>query len=147
MVWHADLEPLGHDDIVAVGWLEPEREFSRGPVSLEFATAFCELAVDPWQPFAYAGTHSCGYCRLSGGVIGFFHLGSRSIRVGSSNLYVPAGSKLFLCPSLMIHYADAHEYAPPQEFIRAVIECPPMRSMEYLKAIRPFADRLKDLHP
>lgn len=146
MVWHADLEPLGHNDIVAVGWLEPGREYNRGPVSPEFATAFCDLAVYPWQPFAYAGRQSCGFCRLSRGPSVFME-GNRPVDVGCTNLYVPAGSKLYLCPSMMIHYADAHEYAPPEEFMRAVLKCPPMRSMEYLKAIRPFANRLHDLHP
>ena len=146
MVWHADLEPLGHDDIVAVGWLEPGKEFHRGAVTREFVAAFCDLAVNPWQPFAYAGSHACGYCRLTGGPA-YFQAGNRSIRVGSANLYVPGGSKLYLCPSLIIHYADAHEYAPPEEFMRAVLECPLMRSTEYLKAIQPFVKRLHDLHP
>ena len=146
MVWHADLEPLGHNDILAVGWLEPGREYNRGPVAPTFAAAFCDLVADPWQPFACAGFHSCGFCRLSGGSH-FFQLGNRSVQVGTSNLYVPAASKVFFCPSLMIHYADAHEYAPPEEFIRAVLECPPMRSKEYLKAIKPFAQRLQDVHP
>ena len=67
MVWHADLEPLEHSDILAVGWLEPGHEFNRGPVTREFAAAFCDLAVNPWQPFVYAGRHSCGFCRLSRG--------------------------------------------------------------------------------
>jgi hypothetical protein len=146
MVWHADLEPLGHEDIVAVGWLEPGKEYRHGPVSPDFAPAICDLLADPWQPFAYLGWHSCGFCRLSGGSHSF-RLGNRSIEVGRLNLYVPTESKLYLCPSMAIHYADAHEYAPPEEFIRAVSECPPMRSMEYLKAIKPFAARLRDLHP
>ena len=33
------------------------------------------------------------------------------------------------------HYIDAHEFQPPPEFQRAVMSCPPMRSMEYFKAI------------
>ena len=30
---------------------------------------------------------------------------------------------------------DAHGYSPPAEFQQAVMDCPPMRSMDYLKAI------------
>ena len=42
----------------------------------------------------------------------------------------------YASPSTILHYVDSHGYAPPLEFQRAVIECPPMRSMEYLRAIQ-----------
>jgi hypothetical protein len=30
---------------------------------------------------------------------------------------------------------NAHSYRPPEEFCAAVLACPPMRSMKYLKAM------------
>jgi hypothetical protein len=49
----------------------------------------------------------------------------------------PDGSRrlFYVAPSLVLHYVDAHEYLPPESFQRAVMACPPMRSMEYLRAI------------
>jgi hypothetical protein len=42
---------------------------------------------------------------------------------------------LAVAPSLILHSMDAHEYAPPAAFCEAVLACPPMRSMDYLRAI------------
>jgi hypothetical protein len=43
---------------------------------------------------------------------------------------------VYVAPSLVVHYIDAHQYAPPDAFQHAVTSCPPMRSMDYFKAIR-----------
>jgi hypothetical protein len=42
---------------------------------------------------------------------------------------------LYAAPSLILHYIDAHEYAPPEAFCEAVLACPPMGSEAYLQAI------------
>ncbi|AMV29564.1 hypothetical protein VT84_34535 [Gemmata sp. SH-PL17] len=55
--------------------------------------------------------------------------------MGVSNLWLPGDGFLFVAPSLILHYMDAHEYSPPDEFQEAVRACPPMRSMAYLKAL------------
>jgi hypothetical protein len=34
---------------------------------------------------------------------------------------------------------DSHGYVPPEEFIEAVLDCPPMRSTEYLQALKSVA--------
>jgi hypothetical protein len=34
---------------------------------------------------------------------------------------------------------DSHGYAPPEEFIEAVLDCPPMRSAEYMEALESVA--------
>ena len=56
--------------------------------------------------------------------------------MGVSNVYVPGNAVIYVAPSLVAHYVDAHEYQPPKEFMEAVLQCPPMRSMEYLRAIK-----------
>ncbi|NNB86422.1 hypothetical protein HJC10_33875 [Corallococcus exiguus] len=43
---------------------------------------------------------------------------------------------MFIAPTMIVHYIDAHEYVPPMEFQEAALKCPEMRSMAYLKAIR-----------
>ncbi len=38
---------------------------------------------------------------------------------------------VYVAPSTIVHYIDAHGYAPPPAFCHAVFTCPPMRTMEY----------------
>lgn len=140
-----DLSPMENPQLIAVGWLGRGEPFSQGPVGEAFVDALVGLLQDPWQPCVAAGSHRCELCRISGGPTHFHHAGG-SIPLGQLNLYVPYDGKIFVAPSLIVHYADAHEYAPPELFQEAVVRCPPMRSMDYLKAIlkngpRGFAGR------
>ena len=64
-----------------------------------------------------------------------FRLREASVTLGAANLFVPADRFLYVAPSLILHYVDSHAYAPPKEFQDAVLECPEMRSMAYLKAV------------
>jgi hypothetical protein len=40
-----------------------------------------------------------------------------------------------VAPGGILHYVEAHNYLPPEEFRRAVLECPPMTSRAYLAAL------------
>lgn len=141
---YPDLTPIseipseGSPKLLAVGWLEPGHEFPCGEVGNEFVSKLVDLLVNPWQPAVVMGRHKCGFCRFSGGPCSFRLANSATsseIRIGVSNLWLPANGFLFVAPSLIVHYIDSHGYLPPAEFQKAVIACPPMRSMEYLKAI------------
>ncbi len=146
MAHYPDLAPCDyftpeHDDkLVAVGWLARGHDFSRGDVDYELLTRLHQLLVNPWQPCVAMGTHPCGFCRVSGGPCEFT-LDNTTATVGVANLFVPAEGRLFVSPSLILHYIDAHDYWPPSEFCDAVMECPEMRSVEYLKLIRKVAPR------
>jgi hypothetical protein len=123
-----DFTPMEHPQLIAVGYLAQGEPFSRGPIGEVFVGALLDLLLDPWQPSVAAGFHRCdGPQRLQ--------YAGRSIPLGASSLYVPHEGKIFVSPSLIAHYVDAHEYAPPQVFQEAVLRCPPMRSIEYLRAI------------
>ena len=137
----ADLTPCGlweienTDAVRAVGWLEPGHDYSRGGVPEDVVRSLVHLLVNPWQPVVSAGVHRCSFCRFTGGP-GTISFESTTITVGASNVFVPGEGVVYAAPSLIVHYMDAHEYAPPPQFQRAVLDCPPMRSMAYLKAIR-----------
>jgi hypothetical protein len=140
---YPDLTPFssseGSPKLLAVGWLEPGHDYHRGNVRTEFVCKLAELLVNPWQPAMSMGPHRCAFCRLSGGPASFRLenvVSSSDVRLGVSNLWLPADGCLYIAPSLILHYMDAHEYSPPDEFQSAVMACPPMRSMEYLKALR-----------
>ena len=126
--------PFDHEGkLIAVGWLEPDFEYTQGEVDPDVVAELCNLCVDPWEPAVLMGWHDCGFCRFTTGTRAFTY--NHTVTLGISNLFIPADGFLYVAPSLILHYIDAHGYAPPQEFCDAVQKCPPMRSMDYLKAI------------
>ena len=81
--------------VIAIGWLDRSHPYTQGPVGEPFFSRLMELLVDPWQPAIMAGSHRCDLCLFSGGP-GTVHFGSgslqRSVRVGQTNLFVPAAT-------------------------------------------------------
>lgn len=140
MAHYPDLGPcdyFGPTDarLVAVGWLQPGRPYSQGRVSLQFFEGLARLLENPWQPFAVAGRHPCEFCVFTGGPAEI-RVGGTVVSLGMSNVYVPSEQGVFVAPSLVLHFIDAHGYAPPRSFQDAVAACPTMRSLDYLKSIR-----------
>jgi hypothetical protein len=143
MAWFPDLSPCTYFEfeldkpLLAVGWLENGKPFSTGRVTADFFEHLCALLVDPWVRYAFFGPHACDFCQFT--ALGQMHFREYTINVGNKNLFVPDRKVLYVMPSLAAHYIDAHGYAPPREFIDAVMSCPPMRSMEYLRALKAVA--------
>jgi hypothetical protein len=106
----------------AIGWLEPGREFQKGAIPREVYSKLVALLKNPWQPFLSAGLHECSLCA--------FHPEA----IGTNNLFVPCDAFLYVCPELIVHYINAHAYAPPEAFCGAVLRCPDTRSKEYKHA-------------
>lgn len=109
--------------LVSVGWLERGRTYPTGHVDRRVYDSLVAMRTNPWQPFVIPGVHECGLCRFEGEARGVL------------NLFVPAAGRMYVCPELIVHYMNAHGYAPPAVFCEAVLACPPMRSMTYLRAI------------
>lgn len=146
MAWFQDLEPCTYfgdeyaDDLSAVGWLARGKPYASGEVPDEFFFKLGRLLKRPWAPIIFCGSHSCEFCRFTGGV------GTRVTTPRWSDVYVPARScvnlfvpgngTIYVSPESIAHYVDAHEYRPPDEYIAAVLECPRMSSKEYFGAIR-----------
>ena len=144
-----DLSALpGRVTTLGVGWRDLSQPFTRGQVATDFFSTLMRLLVDPWQPAVCAGRHPCPFCRFSGGP-GRVRFDSTEATVGNSNLFVPGNGVLYVAPSLIAHYVDAHEYRPPDEFVDAVNQCPPMRSMEYLRRLKAAGgmDLIRAPHP
>ncbi|MCP3163829.1 DUF7919 family protein [Myxococcus qinghaiensis] len=140
MAYFADLAPCsyfpaGQDVLLSVGWLEEGHSFTQGVVSEDFFEALVRLCVNPWQPVAFAGRHECSLCRFSGGP-GTLVYRDMTVSFGGANVFVPGADRVFVAPTSVVHYIDAHGYAPPREFQAAVMGCPEMRSMAYLKALK-----------
>jgi hypothetical protein len=141
MTWYPDLGPCdyfgpGHAPMLrAVGWLERDKPFPTGDVSEEVFRKLCQLSQNPWNPpIVFCGFHQCELCRfssMSGGSYEKYSISS----LASSSIFVPGDKVIYICPTSITHYMDAHGYCPPEEFCAAVLACPPMRSMPYLKAL------------
>ena len=140
MTWYPDLARCDYfgaevaDCLKAVGWLSRDREYSTGKTSVQVFEKLCQLLQNPWNPAYTAGIHMCEFCAFTGGGKSGFkeYLVSG---VSKCCLFVPGDGFLYVAPESITHYIDAHGYLPPEEFQLAVLSCPPMRSMDYLKAI------------
>lgn len=116
----------------------------------------CELTQNPPQFIwpAHGGITRCNRCRFTGGGGTVYSPKStngapKGIRYEVSAtiqgvLWVPGDGFLWLCSRSITHYIDAHGFCPPSDFCDAVMRCPPLRSMEYLKAI--LANGGRELH-
>jgi hypothetical protein len=113
-----------------MGWLEPGYPYSRGGLDEPFVRALIKLAECPFQPIAFGGPHVCGFCRISGNS----SYNWRSGVIGSENLFIPNGDRMFVAPVGILYYMDAHEYGPSADFGRAVLACPPMDTPQYKRA-------------
>lgn len=135
----SDLDPvefpfLPGAGLVGVGWLGTVPS-ADARVSREVFSKLVELAVDPWQPAVAAGFHACEQCLFSNGP-GQLYFEGRSVQLGVSNLYIPGTGRVYVAPSLILHYIDSHGYCPPTEFQQAVLGCPRMKSAAYFGALK-----------
>jgi hypothetical protein len=114
--------PLECTALRAIGWLATGSEYTRGSASSEFVQKLKELCADPWQPMVSAGRHECELCQFEAPAF-------------SGNVFVPHQGSIYVAPVAIVHYIAAHWYLPPESFIHGVLACPPMRSLEYHKAL------------
>lgn len=144
MVWYEDLYPMEHRAILGVGWLDKTMSYPKDDVDPRFVKKLADLLVDPWYPYPTLSSHRCDFCRFSRGPV-FVSIAGRSLRIGDKILFVPGDGKLYAAPNMIVHYIDSHEYAPPEEFVAAVLKCPAMDSEAYRKAVEPFLPYLAQL--
>lgn len=126
--------------LLAIGWLDAVHVCTQGAVPREFIAALAEHLRDPFQLDISLGYHECDRCPIPREGVSHgdvpIKLGSflgiplpfsrrRTINIGQRNLLIPAQSVIYIAPSTIIHSITAHAYAPPNDFIRAVLECPP----------------------
>lgn len=104
----------------AVGWLAIDKPFATGRTAPEPFAKLKDLLDDPWQPMVFMGIHDCELCQFDPA-----H--------GHTNLFIPHGSVIFVCPELIVHYIATHHYRPPDEFFAALADCPNTRSIQYKK--------------
>ncbi len=134
MTSNTDVSGWDESQMIRVGWLKPGENYRQGEVSEGFVDKLIALLINPWEPATAAGWHDCGFCQLSTGPRTLRYK-ETTVQLGITNLFVPGDSVIYVAPSLIAHYIDAHGYSPPDEFQAAVIACPEMRSMANLTSI------------
>jgi hypothetical protein len=120
------------DHVRAVGWLSPGEPFPQGDVPTEFVARLHDFArlwsesTDALGWGVFLGYHTCEFCWQ-------YNAGG--------NFGVPDGAVLFVAPQMIVHYVEAHRYAPPPEFIRAVLRAALPDMPAYRAAVGPFRAR------
>lgn len=90
-------------NVLAVGWLDSDRPFNKGPVPEGFVQKLRGLK----RMNQTKGSHECPFC-------GKAH--------GSAEVEVKDGKIFYRAPELIAHYVKSHNYQPPQAFIDAVMK-------------------------
>ena len=121
-MWFEDLSIYEYLDeaqtkpLIAIGWLENGKSYNTGVIEKQVLEKLGEFQKNPRLFVVAAGVHECDFCFQKAGVI---------------NLTIPRNGTIYFCPELIMHYIENHSYLPPKEFCEAVLNCPPMQSLEY----------------
>lgn len=113
-------EPFVREGTKNVGWLAKGHEFGTAVPSAELLEKlwnYCKVSVAE-----YRGVHECEFCNLEAESA---ERNGERLLLGTSELRVFSGSgAVYAAPTLVYHYVAAHQYAPPDEFVRCVLEEP-----------------------
>jgi hypothetical protein len=135
MSYFRDLSPYSyghhpHPGVVHVGWLDATHPYPKGRVDTRLLEKMRLLASKPVE--LYRGFHICELCLEPPGLVKAV-LPNRVVidpdcswakwcaqRRSNGEIRVESGGVVFAAPVLIVHYIEAHEYAPPPQFLLAV---------------------------
>lgn len=125
-----DLTPYGYcfreppflDDVQNVGWLDLFHSYARGNPDASFLSKLWAVisGIYPHVNVHVNRMRSVRQCDLCGGTVRYYF--GKPDLLGMSEIWIPAGKIWYAAPSMVVHYAETHEYLPPQEFVLAVQE-------------------------
>lgn len=116
MTYLPDLSPFTHSrkpkcgefDVISVGWLDGEHEYTKGDIDPERWSKIKMILESRGPVRLTMGGHKCALCGRESGN-GEFHA------------YNPRTNKIYIAPALILHYIQTHQYVPPEEFLEAVL--------------------------
>jgi hypothetical protein len=112
------------NQLIAIGWLDQSHPFTQATQANIDPAIIAKLQQLPKQApvsIAFLSINECPYCRET---------------ASDTSFVIPGDGFLYVYPSLLLHYIQAHGYAPPAAFCEAVLNCPPLDSPEYVEAVR-----------
>lgn len=113
-----------------IGWIYGTENYDKGNVTSQFIDSLWMYVKNPFNETRE--NRGCFICcanstiREKSSSNDFAALGSSEIRVISED-----GKEKYAAPSMILHYVIEHNYCPPSDFIRAVIDGPKPGSYEY----------------
>ncbi|MBL8677792.1 MAG: hypothetical protein JNK05_01405 [Myxococcales bacterium] len=104
-----------------VGWLSGRKPYAQGRVSDAAKDALWAHLLLPVARMR--GFHECDLCAPSPkGPLSASHNGA-TLTLGWAEIRVFANSgRVYAAPTLVWHYVEAHSYAPPDEFVAALLD-------------------------
>lgn len=129
-----ELDNIKLHNVINIGWLGEAGSFPQGDVSEEFLMNLWEYYRCPVFSTRkiYQNEKLDGYWKFFTAVFN-----GREIGLGNSEVRVLDKERevIYASPNLIIHYILNHNYRPPQEYIKAVIEGPKPNSKDYCNMI------------
>ncbi len=121
-----DLSPYkykGHHEFkntVSIGWLEWGPAQPEGDIPGIVVKKLAYILEHDQDTNRYRGYHGCGFCRVRQV---FYQTQTARHLLGMSEIWIPGkDGKIFVSPSMIIHYITYHAYRPPRVYIEAVEE-------------------------
>jgi hypothetical protein len=122
IMYFADLTPCSYSGIrepngIGVGWLDKAHDFSRGAVSPGFVERLLEICKTP--AVMHRGFHVCEFCCIP------YDPTYKKTRDNLSSVVIRvigSGGQVYYSPAMICHYVSKHDYKPPEDFVRAVMQ-------------------------
>jgi hypothetical protein len=115
-----------------VGWLAAGFHFPTSPADPKFVERlwrYCAVSVGQTR-----GLHECDICRSRSA--NEVERGDEKLLLGSAEIRVVSREgHVYAAPNLIYHYVVDHSYAPPPEFVGAVLTSPCPPEQAYLAAL------------
>ena len=113
-----------------IGWLDGYHPYPQAEPSQEFVAclwAFCRTPI-----LTTLGFHECTFCNDNPKTYLVIEKDGEKVGFGHAEIWIfgPEG-KTYAAPTLIYHYVARHHYAPPDEFIQAVLTGPLPDTPEY----------------
>ena len=106
-----------------IGWLDASHPYSIGEISNNFVSKMHEIICARRSDFdahvnVIRGIHPCNLC---GEECIEIPCTNSKVLLGMSEIWIPTSNGYFASPSMVLHYIEAHGYAPPGVFIGAAM--------------------------
>jgi hypothetical protein len=105
---HSHKPKCGEFDVLSVGWLDGEHEYTKGEIDPEHWTKIKTILETSEPVNLTRGEHVCELCGQASGS-------------GEYHAYNPRTGRIYIAPSLILHYIQTHQYVPPAEFVEGVL--------------------------
>lgn len=123
---------------LSIGWLDDAHAYPQAEPSPEFVARLLDFCRTPINTML--GFHECTFCNDDPKTYLIIEKDGQKIGFGHAEIWIfgPDG-KTYAAPTLIYHYVTRHHYAPPEEFVQAVLIAPLPDTPEYDERAGQFA--------